>query len=70
MFKGQNVRFKHPKDRTIRIKKRFLFLPRRINGITKWLEIAKWEEIYRSFVDTGWWESACWIEEKDDKRKI
>lgn len=31
-----------------RITKRFLILPREINGIIKWLEVASWEQEYKT----------------------
>ncbi len=37
-----------------RTKEKFLWFPKRIKGVTRWLERAKWEEEYCWFDGKGW----------------
>jgi len=64
------MRWRKPKDGDTRFKKSFLLLPRTIQGVTRWLEMAKWEQRYSytgswEFGDCKWvWKDYIWIEDK------
>lgn len=51
-----------------RIIKKFLILPRELNGIVKWLEVASWEQEYRTvyhFKDSAFfnaWTDTRWAD--------
>ena len=48
------MRFIIPEIETKRIKKRFLFFPKRIKNEIRWLEIASWEEeVFEKFTESG-----------------
>lgn len=55
----------HPNHGDCRSKKKFLFFPKRINYETRWLEVAKWSEVYKEFNPytrdrRGWWDAKEW----------
>ena len=50
------------KEGTTRIKKGFLFFPKRISGITRWLEFAIWEEKYIIGLYNNIWINERWID--------
>jgi hypothetical protein len=48
----------HPSPGYIRLRRRFLWLPKRIQNETRWLEIAEWRESY----SVGYWSGlAEWV---------
>lgn len=59
------MRYKDPNPHDTRIKKRFLILPKKINGETRWLEFATWEESYcheKYYSRTIKWNVIRWID--------
>lgn len=66
----------YPEDNEIRTVHRFLYIPLKINGLTKWLEFASYEEEYRygmgciDWPDSGYsyhdflgeWYPLCWVD--------
>lgn len=50
-----------PKDRDIRIKRRFLWFPKIIHREIRWLEVASWSEVYigdnvsKLYNEDGWY---------------
>jgi hypothetical protein len=41
----------------------FLWLPRTLNGITRWLEVARWKEVRRCHWDNDQWiEATEWLD--------
>ena len=50
----------YPETGTIRVKTRFLFLPKWIDHEVRWLEVATWEERYcriGGWIEVGWIDS-------------
>lgn len=53
-----------PVQDQVRVRSRFLVLPKRINREWRWFERARWEECCLvSFVDPAvhWWEPSRWL---------
>jgi hypothetical protein len=44
-----------------RIRSRFLLFPFRIKNEVRWLEKAKWEEVYSCGWGDGWWTPIQWL---------
>lgn len=64
--------FKRPAIGEKRIKRRFLFFPKRIECLTRWLEFAEWEdeftEEWTSMEDGGYsfhWRPLIWTDLKE-----
>lgn len=60
------MRFYESKPGERRIKKRFLILPKKINGEIRWFEFAKWEEIcrHKRYHNHGLkWYKSRWVDE-------
>jgi hypothetical protein len=51
----------------IRRKCKFLFIPKTINGETRWLEWAIWKEVNCHHRDGDEWEVAYWEDTKENK---
>ncbi len=49
---GDLMRWHEPKFNDTRIKARFLLFPKMVRSQTRWLEYAKWKELYSA--DYGW----------------
>jgi hypothetical protein len=56
------MKFKHPSEGSVRIKKKFLFFPKRIRGETRWLMVAEWQEKYSDCIKSGYWLEDRWLE--------
>ena len=49
------LKYDDPSDGNERIRSRFLFFPRYIQGEARWLERAKWLQRYdTNYADDGW----------------
>jgi len=48
------MRWRDPVKNEVRRKKAFLFFPLKLNGETRWLEVAEWCEKFQHIAD-GWW---------------
>ncbi len=55
-----------PKFGTIRIKSAFLFFPKEINHVTKWLETATWSQEYFCGHKRTYWRDQGWVEQKEE----
>lgn len=55
------TRARGPRVGDSRIRRRFLLIPRCINGEWRWMERAAWRETYRSYWDSSLWEKDWWI---------
>lgn len=58
---------RRPKDGEIRLITKFLWFPKCLDGETRWLETATWEEKYSlsgHFKDDGWY-ATRWINENE-----
>jgi len=58
------MKWEIPVSGQIRYRRRFLFLPKVIGNTAKWLEVAKWKEVYDAFSK---WYATNWIEKEDLK---
>jgi hypothetical protein len=62
----------YDKERVLKKEKSgFLFFPKNIDGVTRWLEFAKWES--RLHFDGGgfmgdWWQDERWLDFRPTKR--
>lgn len=52
------------KDSYTRVRRRFLLLPRCIDGEWRWLEFATWrqERWVSSLTGARYWDDVCWID--------
>lgn len=43
---------------------KFLWFPKKINQVTRWLETASWlETAFRDSIGNGWhWKASCWLD--------
>ena len=51
----------------------FLFFPKNIDGVTRWLEFAKWETMYHGDgggAMGGWWQDERWLDFRPTKRAV
>lgn len=67
------MRFYHkapysPKAGDVRLKRRFLWFPKRIGFETRWLEVAYWEERYWNFPVESGWVPEKWCDYKTTKK--
>ena len=46
----------------IRIVKRFLLFPKVINGVARWMELAKIKQTFTSTWDGAYWEDTEWMD--------
>lgn len=51
-----------PSNYDKRTKVKFLWWPKKINKVTKWLEFAEWDERYERYGNGSKWISKNWIE--------
>ena len=71
------MRFQKPKHGATRMRTRFLFFHKTINGETRWFEWATWVEKYTLYGDSaeerdqgtfllvGFWEPVRWVDDGD-----
>lgn len=45
-----------------RTKRRFLLFPKKIDNEIRWLEVAKWKEVYRPHIRLFGWDACTWME--------
>ncbi len=62
------MKWKKPLNGTVRTKVKFIWFPKNICGVVRWLEFAEWEQRYFSG-SAGHWHDSKWIEppEKEDE---
>jgi len=51
----------YPLGLYFRLRHRFLFLPKVINGQCRWLEVAWWKEEKSGFIERRWL-PLCWVD--------
>ena len=56
--------YKMPRDGDVKVIKKFLYFPKRINGKARWLEMGNWEESYSAggYVLDSYWVPTHWID--------
>lgn len=57
-----------PKLGDRRILRRFLFLPKTVNGETRWMEVGEWEEEYipvENYLNFNRWDAVRWTDQPD-----
>lgn len=60
------MRWKQAQERDARIRSGFLFFPKCIDGEWRWLERARWKQIFvASYTDCGW-VNLSWIDDGFD----
>ena len=57
---GLKMKWIEPNNGDVKTKVRFLWWPKKIGRVTKWLEFAEWEKRYNGFDET--WIIVKWIE--------
>jgi len=56
-----------PDNKEIRKRDNFLWFPKTIDYQTRWLERAKWKEIYTWTGDRYVWKILEWVDENEEK---
>ena len=59
------MRWSHPEHMDTRKRKGFLWLPKRIGTVTKWLEYATWVDSYKGFAAPRCWKADYWTTTDD-----
>lgn len=59
------MRWKQRPQRQRRVKRRFLILPKCVNGEWRWLEVATYEQRLESSWSESYWIDTKWIDDEE-----